>query len=81
MTTSTKPRRTRKTTQPTTVEEWATTLTAATTPVDQAKAMKAMRERGASDARMAECMGVTAMTARSRFLKVQGQIRREDNGA
>jgi hypothetical protein len=39
------------------------------------------RELGASYARMAERMGVTAMTARSRFLKVQGQIPREDNGA
>ena len=63
-------RRTRETTTPTTIEEWADVLGKADTPEAQADAMKGMRKVGASYAQMAVAMGVVPMTARARYLKI-----------
>jgi hypothetical protein len=71
-TTTTKPRRTRKTTKPTTVEEWGRLLIRAENGSDaQVEAMLAMRELGASYSQIAIAMGVVPMTARARVLKAQ----------
>jgi hypothetical protein len=72
MATTTKPCRTRKTTKPSTIEEWGQLLTRAENGSDaRAEAMIVMRELGASFANLATAMGVVPLTARARVLKAQ----------
>jgi hypothetical protein len=64
MTTTTRNPRTRWTTTPTTVDEWAKVLSKTEVGTDaQAEAMTAVRSLGASYATLAAAMGVAAMSA------------------
>jgi hypothetical protein len=73
-TTTTKPRRARKATTPTTLSEWREVLAQTETgSEEQTAAMIGMREAGASYSQMAEAMGVVPMTARGRYLRATGQ--------
>lgn len=72
MATTTHPRRTRKTTKPSTIEEWGQLLTSAENGSDaQAEAIFAVRELGANYANLATAMGVVPLSAKARVLKAQ----------